>query len=173
MAVGSTALTKAVERGSRECVALLLAAGANATRVDQRGQTLLHVLLSGLRFDPMLVRALAAHGVDVSARDSSGLTHLVCCRSCRKARRRGRLPVCVVCGWCRGDGCVRVDAIGAGARARRRGVHRCIGLQSMRVPALQLTEIIRFACASVSDDVPFHQLWSIATTIKHFPRKLK
>jgi len=69
---GRTALTKAVASGSRECVSLLLAAGANATRVDQRGQTLLHVLLYGRRYDPLLVRALAAHGVDVNARDSFG-----------------------------------------------------------------------------------------------------
>jgi ankyrin repeat protein len=158
---GSTALTKAVERGSRECVALLLAAGANATRVDQRGQTLLHVLLSGLRFDPMLVRALAAHGVDVNARDSSGLSAV------DRVAERGDGVGCLCALFAVGAEVMVASESTRLALVRARGAEVCIGLQSMRVPALQLTEIIRFACASVSDDVPFHQLWSIATTIKH------
>jgi ankyrin repeat protein len=118
---GCTALTKAVARGSRECVALLLAAGANATRVDQ------------LRTDAIACVAVWSSLRSVAGpcacsawrrRQCARQQRLVCCRSCRKARRRGRLLVCAVCDWCGGDGCVRVDAIGAGARARRRGVHR-------------------------------------------------
>jgi ankyrin repeat protein len=164
---GCTALTKAVASGSRECVSLLLAAGANATRVDQLGQTLLHVLLYGRRYDPLLVRALAAHGVDVNARDSSGLSAVD--HVAKRADGVGCLCALFAIG-------AEVTAASESTRlalVRARGAEVCIGLQSMHLPALQLAEIIRFACASVSDDVPFHQLWSIATKVKHFPREVK
>jgi hypothetical protein len=54
---------------------------------------------------------------------------------------------------------------------RARGVEVCIGLQSLRLDALQLCEIMTHACAPAAKHVPFHELWNIATMAKHFRDK--
>jgi ankyrin repeat protein len=51
---------------------------------------------------------------------------------------------------------------------RARGVEVCIGLQSLRLDALQLCEIMTHSCAPAAKHVPFHELWNIATMVKHF-----
>jgi ankyrin repeat protein len=58
---------------------------------------------------------------------------------------------------------------------RARGAEICIGLQSLRLDALRLCEILLVACApaSTSTHVPFHELWNVAVKVKHFNFKFK
>jgi ankyrin repeat protein len=51
---------------------------------------------------------------------------------------------------------------------RARGAEICIGLQSLRLDALQLCEILLMACAPASTHVRFHELWNVAVKVKHF-----
>jgi hypothetical protein len=53
---------------------------------------------------------------------------------------------------------------------RDRALQVCIGLQSLRIDALQMCEILQFACGRVAPLIPFHIWWKIATTVKHFER---
>lgn len=46
----------------------------------------------------------------------------------------------------------------------------CLGLQSLRLPALQTCEILQYACGPVSPLIQFHQWWKISTVVKHFRR---
>jgi hypothetical protein len=47
----------------------------------------------------------------------------------------------------------------------------CIGLQSLRIDALQMCEVLQFACGAIAPLIPFHIWWKIATTVKHFRTK--
>lgn len=47
----------------------------------------------------------------------------------------------------------------------------CIGLQSLGLDALCTCTIIQCACDPMSRLVPFHQLWALATAVKHFNQK--
>lgn len=51
---------------------------------------------------------------------------------------------------------------------KARATHICIGLQSLGLDALCMCTIIACACDPMSRLVPFHQVWSLATTVKHF-----
>lgn len=51
---------------------------------------------------------------------------------------------------------------------RARLVEVCIGLQSLRLAALQLCEIMLYACQPASILTPFHELWNVAVAVKHF-----
>lgn len=53
---------------------------------------------------------------------------------------------------------------------RYRALEICIGLQSLRLAALQTCEILQVSCGPISHLVPFHQWWLIATTVKHCAR---
>jgi hypothetical protein len=51
---------------------------------------------------------------------------------------------------------------------RHRAMEVCIGLQSLRLDALQVCEILQHACGPLARLIAFHQWWKIATTVKHF-----
>lgn len=51
---------------------------------------------------------------------------------------------------------------------RDRAMQVCIGLQPLQLDALQLCEILRFACGPLARLITFHQWWKIVTTVKHF-----
>lgn len=53
---------------------------------------------------------------------------------------------------------------------RLRAFEVCVALQSLRLNALQLCEILMHSCGAVAMLIPFHQWWAIATTVKHFRR---
>jgi hypothetical protein len=53
---------------------------------------------------------------------------------------------------------------------RLRALLVCIGLQSAQLSALEMCEILANAFAPLELLVPFHKVWAIATTVKHFPR---
>jgi ankyrin repeat protein len=53
---------------------------------------------------------------------------------------------------------------------RARALQVCIGLQPLKLDALQTCEILQFACGPVAWRIPFHRWWQLATTVKHFER---
>jgi hypothetical protein len=59
---------------------------------------------------------------------------------------------------------VRLDFV------RNRAMEVCIGLQSLRLDALQVCEILQLACGPLARLIAFHQWWKIATTVKHFKK---
>jgi ankyrin repeat protein len=54
---------------------------------------------------------------------------------------------------------------------RLRAYQVCIGLQNLRLPALQTCEILAFMFAPMESSVPFHVVWNIVETIKHFKER--
>lgn len=54
---------------------------------------------------------------------------------------------------------------------RLRGIEICVGLHALDLNALQLCEIMSYAFAPLESMVPFHKVWKIATTAKHFRRQ--
>jgi ankyrin repeat protein len=53
---------------------------------------------------------------------------------------------------------------------RRRAADVVIGMQPLELDALQMCEVLLFACGPVANAVPFHTLWAIAVAAKHFRR---
>jgi hypothetical protein len=51
---------------------------------------------------------------------------------------------------------------------RERVFEICVALQDLRIPALQLVEIVLHACAPFAERLPFHMLWNTVVAIKHF-----
>jgi len=140
----------------------LLAAGANVCARDNRGQTALHRVPAahGLSIEAIEVThvlPLIAAGADLDAVDNNGET-------ARQVLARG--------------GCtIDPDKVEVARRdiakarldfVRHRALQVCIGLQSLRVAALQMCEILQFACGRFAPLIPFHIWWKIATTVKHF-----
>jgi hypothetical protein len=51
---------------------------------------------------------------------------------------------------------------------RQRAFQICVGLQSFRLDALQLCEILMHSFGALGSLIAFHQWWAIATKVKHF-----
>lgn len=51
---------------------------------------------------------------------------------------------------------------------RERALQVCVGLHSLDLPALVVCEILSFAFTPLESLVKFHDLWSLATKVKHF-----
>jgi len=56
---------------------------------------------------------------------------------------------------------------------RYRALEICIGLQERGLDALQTCEILLHACGPVAPLIRFHHWWKIATTVKHFSRRVR
>jgi hypothetical protein len=132
-----------------ECTVLLLAAGASVTALDHSGQT---PLVSARKKSVMeFVRpAFLAAGADPSDVSQQSIAD-VSARQFESARRDIAKT--------------RLDFV------RCRAMHVCIGLQSLRLDALQLCEILQHACGPLAHLIAFHQWWKIATTVKHFQQQ--
>jgi ankyrin repeat protein len=154
--VGATPLHFA---NNYKCALFLLAAGADVCARNIAGQTALHWFVRD-EADATLVHALLATGADLDIADELGTTV------------RQELD----------DGGVTIDAdqIDAARRdiaearidlVRDRALQVCISLQSLALDALQMCEILQFACGPVGSLIPFHVWWKIATTVKHFRSK--
>jgi len=133
--------------GSYKCVLALIAAGATLCASDAEGRTALD-LAAGMS-NPLVVHALVAAGAKQS----------------REMLARRQQPI------------VEPDQIEAARRdiararvdfVRHRALELCIGLQSLRLDALQMCEILQFACGVFAPVTPFHIWLKIATTVKHF-----
>jgi hypothetical protein len=51
---------------------------------------------------------------------------------------------------------------------RQRAFQICVALQSFRLDALQLCEILMHSFGALGSLIAFHQWWAIATKVKHF-----
>jgi ankyrin repeat protein len=140
---------------SSDIALALLAGGADACARGPRGRSPLHVA-AGCS-STWIVPALLAGGADLDAADDDGVT----------ARQE-------LVDWSVTIDADLVEAARRGITKRRLDVVRyracevCIGLQSLRLDALQLCEVMLFACGNLAPLIPFHQWWKIATTVKHF-----
>jgi ankyrin repeat protein len=134
---------------------VLIAAGADVHKRNDHGRSPIHSLaLSG---DIAGVVALLSAGADLDARDCDG-------SSAREILAEKRLTI----DW---DQVVVARKEIAKKRldfVRLRAFQLCIGLQSLSLPALQICDVLLFACGPIAPLIPFHQWWNIATTIKHF-----
>jgi hypothetical protein len=54
------------------------------------------------------------------------------------------------------------------ATIRERAAQICIALQPLRIPALQLCEIVTEACTPFAAQLDFHLLWNLVVAVKHF-----
>jgi hypothetical protein len=54
---------------------------------------------------------------------------------------------------------------------RERAFQICVGLQSLRLDALQLCEVLMRSFGALGSLIAFHQWWAIATKVKHFKRQ--
>jgi len=140
---------------SQNCAVLLLAAGVSVRARDKYGWTALHRVARDV--DSNAVHSLLATGADLDAANDYGET--------ARQLLAGR-------GWT-----IDPDRVEAARRdiartrvdfVRDRALKVCIGLQSLRLDALQMCEILLFACGRVAQLIPFHIWWKIATTVKHF-----
>jgi ankyrin repeat protein len=131
-----------------KCTVLLLAAGAIVDARDRNGRTPLQLAVRG-NWNRMLPAFLAAGA------DSSGVSQ----------QSMARAKVGDVEAARRDIATTRLDFV------RRRAMQICIGLQSLRLDALQMCEILQHACGAVAHLIAFHQWWKIATTVKHFHRE--
>jgi ankyrin repeat protein len=150
-----------------KCTALLLAAGANAHACDSSGRTPAIEVASFLLRDQVFFRTILslflAVGADLDAADLADNT-------ARQILIDHQLNV----GW--DDAQTRKDVETAHrmivtARldfVRHRAYQVCIGLQSLRLDALQMCEILQHSCGPFAQLVEFHQWWKIVTTVKHF-----
>jgi ankyrin repeat protein len=137
---------------------ILLAAGADVCARDNRGRTALHRWTArGLLNELPSLFPLIAAGADLDAVDDGGNT-------CRQllARRQLTIDPEKVEAARRDIAKARIDFV------RYRALEVCIGLQSLRLDALQVCEILQFACGPSAPLIPFHIWWTIATTVKHF-----
>jgi hypothetical protein len=137
---------------------ILLAAGADVCARDNRGRTALHRWTArGLLNELPSLFPLIAADADLDAVDNDGNT-------CRQllARRQLTIDPEKVEAARRDIAKARIDFV------RYRALEVCIGLQSLRLDALQLCEILQFACGPVAPLIPFHIWWKTATSVKHF-----
>jgi hypothetical protein len=145
----------------RSYAMMLIAAGADVATPDFRGQTACH---HAATTDVFLMYATIAAGADIDAQDVSGNSP----RALLSKRRNDRFlhsfqvdPGRVETAR-REIAKVRLDFV------RYRAIEVCIGLQSLRLDALQLCEILVHACGPLARLIAFHEWWKIATTVKHF-----
>jgi len=146
---------------NRDCAVILLAAETNGSARDNKGRTALHRVplrtsLERLSVEMSAVHPLIAAGADLDLADYTGET-------ARQLLARGELSV-------------DPDGVEAARReiaktrldfVRHRALQVCIGLQLLELDALQVCEVLQFACGPVAP----HIWWTIATTVKHFQTK--
>jgi ankyrin repeat protein len=159
---GWTALSTVIASGWRalQRVELLLALGADTNLVTNYGKSACHLAIFHGR--SVQLRALVAAGGDLDLPDKQGETPRTIA-----IRKEVHLPTAdeIVVAR-RHIAKIRLDLV------RRRAFQICVGLQSLNLDALQLCEILMHSFGALGSLIAFHQWWTIATKVKHFPRSL-
>jgi ankyrin repeat protein len=141
---------------SYECTVLLLAGGANAHARDRQNQSALCLATTDM-FRWAVVHPLVAAGANLDDIVGSGKTGR------EEWARQGRTLDPRKVEAARHDiAKARVSFVS------HRALEVCVGLQSLRINALQMCEILPFVCGNFAPMIPFHIWWKIATTVKHF-----
>jgi ankyrin repeat protein len=156
--VGGHLLHDSIYSLNYECMILLLAAGADVTARDAGGRTAC-CLAAQLGTGPTMpfVHAMLAAGADLDAENVYGNTPRQCLAEHQVTVDHEQVELAN-----REIAKVRLDFV------RYRAMEVCIGLQSLQLDALQLSEILQLACGPLARLIAFHQWWKIATTVKHF-----
>jgi ankyrin repeat protein len=137
-------------------VELLLALGADVGVVTNNGETACHRAVREQDPDPL--SALVAAGGDLDQPDSKGETPRMLA-----IRQRVALPTADAVNAARlRIAKTRLDLV------RERAFQICVGLQSFRLNALQLCEILMHSFGALGSLIAFHQWWAIAVKVKHF-----
>lgn len=142
-------------QGSERAVALLFAAGKNVDVPEQLSKDAILAL-------PL--PTLIACGADVGSQVLAHLDDL--------PWSAGRLLI--VAGLVTTTAHLRLEIVSKQLAKRQfelmllRGFEIAVGLQPLELSALVLTEILAHMFAPLESLVPFHRVWNIATTVKHF-----
>jgi hypothetical protein len=134
------------------CVELLLALGADVRLVDEWGNS--HFAIRS----PASLCAVVAAGGNLDQPDNKGETPRMVA-----TRLEFPLPTAAEIDVARRQiAKTRLDLV------RERAFQICVGLQSFRLNALQLCEILMHSFGAIGSVILFHQWWAIATKVKHF-----
>lgn len=158
-----TPLHHACRHNHAHAVFLLLAAGASVHAVNNHLRTPAHFAAELDSFYPVafkteIVVALLAVGADFDACD-----------------HRNDTPRQLAANWgfvppSENDLVVarkQIASIQLGF-VRERALQVCVGLQERNLDALQMCEVLKYACGPIASVIPFHVWWKIATIVKHF-----
>jgi ankyrin repeat protein len=137
-------------------VILLVALGADVAMVRDNGDTACHFAALYQSLDALT--AVVAAGGDLDLPNNKGETPRTIA-----ARGRVALPTADEIQAARPRiAKTRLDLV------RERAFQICVGLQSFRLNALQLCEILMHSFGALGSLILFHQWWAIATKVKHF-----
>jgi ankyrin repeat protein len=167
--LGNTACHQARDRAALH---MLFALGATMSAVNYYGQTPLESFLGNSRLGDDLALTLASAGF--------------ACGMATEVERAEIGAVVIACGGrvsaeLDADELLRreadtIDSILQHQMAlfRLRAWQVCIGLQSLRVSALEMCKILAYIFAPLESLVPFHVVWDVVRVVKHFerPRRL-
>lgn len=201
---GWTCLHMAALHGKLDIARWLIAAGVDIECADRRGHTALHEASLCAEFGT--VSALLAAGANVHATDTCEHTPLHFCAApslgSTHATAQTKLALLVAAGAdldarnnvgetprmrasARGLAMPSADEVALARRriasarldfVRARAFDVCVGLRPLDLDALQMCEILQYACSCagiVAQLIPFHVWWQVATTAKHFKRNVE
>jgi ankyrin repeat protein len=144
---GITALITAIVVMQPSCVELLLALGADVSLVTNNGETACH--RASLWQRPAPLCALVAAGGDLDQPDNKGETPRMIA-----TRKNVALPTTDEIDVARQRiAKTRLDLV------RQRAFQICVGLQSFRLNALQLCEILMHSFGAIGSVIAFHHWW--------------
>jgi hypothetical protein len=135
---------------------LLLALGADADLVANDGRTA--CLVAAVYRQPAALCALVAAGGDLDQPNRKGETSRMIA-----TRKNVALPTADEIDAARlRIAKARLDLV------RERAFQICVALQSFRLNALQLCEILMHSFGALGSLIAIHQWWAIAVKVKHF-----
>jgi hypothetical protein len=183
--LGETALITAARCGASSHVILrLLAAGADPQDVDGEGNAAInyaiidgheHILQLLLAANAVCSSEQIGHDFLLAARDQHvECAHLLIAAGYELSEYERSFVACLPGRhWDDIDEVTRIARFRSAINHTRvsfirwRACDICAALQSMRINALQLTLIVEASCP-LARFVPFHSLWQLVTTVKHF-----
>lgn len=152
-----TALHRACSLYVPSCAMLLLAAGAEFHILNDANRTPLEVLVRSKPWDvAMVMRAFASLGVPCEPVIVRVYPHVPTMYYDERKIPVGRT--------CRELSALRNELIFT------RAFEVCTALRNLRISALEMCEILNWACCPSVQDVPFHKIWDIVTLIKHYTK---